>query len=427
MRSISLLAVALLQVAVHAPDSAQAALNTWTRIGPAGGRFNDVAVDPQTPATLFTGGAGGGVFKSTNSGMVWTAHNAGITEPDIQALAVDPQSPSTLYAGSDFGGVYKTTSGGVSWNAANSGFGFPLDSPRVFALAIDPKSPNVLYAGVFGVSGHVVFRSPDGAASWTNRSTGITSPNISAMTIDPLNTGTLYVGTSDAGVFRTTSAGISWMAGNNGLLSLHIRALAVATAGFVFAGTADAGVFKSTNGGASWVPARSGLTALAISALAVDPKTPSTVYAGTENGEVFKSTNVGESWTLVHGGLPAVNKLRVDPQSPATLYAATDDGVFRSTDGSEDVDGREHRAVEPERRGPSDRSPGSPHGLRRDHRGRVPQRRRGGVLEGGQLGPDQSLRALTRHRLDVAVDALRRHVAVTSSRRSMPETRGRAS
>ena len=42
----------------------------------------------------------------------WIALNAGLTTPYVQALAVDPQTPTTIYAGTN-GGIFKSTDGVV--------------------------------------------------------------------------------------------------------------------------------------------------------------------------------------------------------------------------------------------------------------------------------------------------------------------------
>ena len=86
---------------------------------------------------------GGGVFKSTNGGTNWTAINTGLTNTYVYALAIDPQTPDTLYAGTDGGGVFKSTNGGTNWTAINTG----LTNTYVSALAIDPQTPETLYAG----------------------------------------------------------------------------------------------------------------------------------------------------------------------------------------------------------------------------------------------------------------------------------------
>src|SRR5438093_7069568 len=76
---------------------AHAGLGQWTTIGPDGGTTLALAIDPLTPATLYAGSSGGGVFKTTNGGASWTAMNSGLTNGTIQALAIDPLTPATLY------------------------------------------------------------------------------------------------------------------------------------------------------------------------------------------------------------------------------------------------------------------------------------------------------------------------------------------
>jgi photosystem II stability/assembly factor-like uncharacterized protein len=79
----------------------------WTRIGPEGGAIVALAIDPQTPTTLYAG-TYDGVFQSTDGGASWSAANNGLTNTDVQALAIDPQTPTTLYAVTWGGGVFKT-------------------------------------------------------------------------------------------------------------------------------------------------------------------------------------------------------------------------------------------------------------------------------------------------------------------------------
>ena len=100
--------------------SIHGASRTWAnRGGPKGSFVRTLVIDPQTPATLFAGASGGGVYKSTDGGEQWRAVNSGLTNTSAQALVIDPQNPTTLYAGTD-SGVYKTTDGGESWSAAGS-------------------------------------------------------------------------------------------------------------------------------------------------------------------------------------------------------------------------------------------------------------------------------------------------------------------
>src|SRR5205807_3893879 len=90
----------------HGGDSCRAvtdlAASQHALIGP-------LAIDPQTPATLYVGTRADGVFRSTDGGESWSAVSAGLPNLPVTALAIDPQTPTILYAGTERGGVYKST------------------------------------------------------------------------------------------------------------------------------------------------------------------------------------------------------------------------------------------------------------------------------------------------------------------------------
>ena len=313
-----------------------------------------LAIDPSTPATLYAGTGGGGVFKSLNGGNNWTAINSGLTALSIQALAVDPSTPATLYAGTAYGtaggGVFKSTNGGTTWQP--TGYNLYLAVGGGLALAINRSAPATLYAGTYAFG---VFKSTNGGTSWTGVNSGLpANPIVYALAIDPVTPATLYAGT-DSGVFKSTNGGTSWNPFNSGLAAPSAQALAIdpTTPATLYAGAWNpgdyfnsGGVFKSTNGGNSWTGFNSGVTAADVQALAIDPATPGTLYAGTIGSyvaanSVFKSTNAGTSWTAASSGLPAytdVNALAIDPSTPTTLYVGTGDlysgtgAVFKSTD-----------------------------------------------------------------------------------------------
>ncbi|PYM65198.1 MAG: hypothetical protein DME11_11110, partial [Candidatus Rokuibacteriota bacterium] len=125
---------------------AEAGVNVWTTNGPHSETINALAIDPQTPTTLYAGTSGDGVFKSTDGGTTWRAVNTGLDPRRCCfALAIDPQTPTTLYASTD-GGVFKSTDGGESWGGVNTG----LTNPFARALAIDPQTPATLYVSTVG-------------------------------------------------------------------------------------------------------------------------------------------------------------------------------------------------------------------------------------------------------------------------------------
>src|SRR5262249_17909638 len=135
-------------------------------------------------------------------------------------------------------------------------------------------------------------------------------------------------GTDNCGAPRTvTSCGVCdpWTPATTGIYGGTVLTVAVdpTTPSTMYLGTFNGGVFKSTNGGTSWAPASAGLTNLQVAKLAIDPLTPSTLYAATHDG-VFKTTDGGANWAS--SGLTGFSILAVavDPKTPATLYAGTD-------------------------------------------------------------------------------------------------------
>lgn len=327
--------------------TAEAGLDEWTSNGPYGGWVNVLAIDPQTPTTLYAG-TGGGVFKSTDSGAHWSAVNSGLRDRSVAVLVIDAETPTTLYAASVFSEVFISMNGGGHWTVlANNGF-YDFDrstkssppTPDVASLAVDPQNPKTLYAGrrLFGV-----YKSTDGGSYWTAVNNGLIDqhgslPGVRSLAIDPQTPTTLYIGTGQQngepsrGIFRSTDGGGQWGAVNNGLPDdAYVETLALdpQTPTTLYAGTRS-GVFKSTDSGGHWIAANSGLpTDVLVKALVIDPATPTTLYAASHG--VFKSTDGGAHWNLA-GYTPYAQALAIDPQTPTTLYVGAS-GVSRTTDG----------------------------------------------------------------------------------------------
>src|ERR1035437_7180676 len=164
-------------IATSLSSVAYAGPGVWTSGGPYGGSARALAINPTTPATLYAGTYGSGVFKSTDSGGTWAAANTGLTYLYVNALAINPTTPATLYAGTDGDGVFKSTDFGGTWAAANTG----LTYLTVYALAINPTTPATLYAGTDGG----VFKSTDPGGPWAAANTGLTNLNVFALAINP--------------------------------------------------------------------------------------------------------------------------------------------------------------------------------------------------------------------------------------------------
>jgi cysteine-rich repeat protein len=294
-----------------------------------------IAVDPSDSNVVYVAMDFNGVYKSTNGGLAFSAANAGLPgfgSPMTWALAIDPQTPATLYVGAnvDGGHVYKSTDGAASWSLASNGL--PVD--YVYSLAIDPETPSTVYVGC-APSG--VHRTVDGGGTWAPRNTGLSAMAVTSLAISLSNPSRIYAGTP-SGLFRTNNGGQSWTDQNDGLTSPFIQSLIVdpTDSSEVYITNGD-GLFVSHNGGNTWNTAGPGLPLFATPRmLAIDPITPTTIYVTTLFG-VYKSTTPGPTWSFHSEGISAstVTALAVDPVTPTTVYASTwDRGLSKSTDGT---------------------------------------------------------------------------------------------
>lgn len=289
-----------------------------------------LAIDPSNPATIYAGTPGRRVFKSTNAGQSWIAASFGLDDTIVLSLAIDPANPNTIYSGTATSiffpgsGVFKSTNGAESWTVSNSG----LPAAIIKVLWIDPANPATIYAGT-NFAG--VFKSIDGGQSWTAANFG-TRGLVEDLAVDPANSATLYAGIggcsfgclSPAGVFKSTDGAMSWTGVNSGITDLQVVSLAVdpSNSNVLYAGTRLHGLFKSIDAGANWNLVDSGLRSTLFATLhlplVIDPLNPGTVYAGTANG-VFKSTDSGTKWTSANTGLPGSTSIFALAIEPAAV------------------------------------------------------------------------------------------------------------
>jgi len=159
---------------------------------------------------------------------------------------------------------------------------------------------------------------------------------VNAVAVDPLIPRTLYAGTDQEGLFKSTDGGETWVAVNNGLPGLRIFALAIDSqvSSTLYAVVFGSGIFKSVDGAGSWRAAQNGIppsVTQAIQAVAIDPQIPTTLYVGTNGDNLFKTTDGGNFW--IRSGPVNAQKLAIGPQDSSTVYAGTDLQLFKSTDG----------------------------------------------------------------------------------------------
>jgi len=138
------------------------------------------------PGELWCGTIPGGLFKSRDGGASWELMESlwlhpkrkewfggGYDYPGIHSICVDPRSPSRVYIGVSCGGVWLTEDGGATWDLRGKGMFATFmpperrDDPAIqdpHRLALCKGNPEALWAQHH----NGVFRSVDGAASWTD-------------------------------------------------------------------------------------------------------------------------------------------------------------------------------------------------------------------------------------------------------------------
>jgi photosystem II stability/assembly factor-like uncharacterized protein len=184
-----------------------------------------ILMDPTSAVgkrTLWVAAMGRGVYKSTDDGATWTLKNRGIAQSEPLAWRLALAEDGTLYlviarrsedgsiGTTSDGALYKSSDGAESWT--------PVDLPDEVngpnGLAIDPHDPNRLYlaawtrsTGIHGTGGGI-FLSRDGGKSWKNVLDR--DQHVYDVTIDPLNPELLYASGFESSAWRSTDRGEHW-------------------------------------------------------------------------------------------------------------------------------------------------------------------------------------------------------------------------
>ena len=128
----------------------------WRPVGPfRGGRVLAVTGVPGQPNLFYFGAVGGGVWKTTDAGRVWTPIFDSQPIASIGAIAVAPSDPKIIYVGSgeadmrsdiSYGnGMYKSTDGGDSWTHIGLEDSRQIGRIRAGALTKIPAGLRALY------------------------------------------------------------------------------------------------------------------------------------------------------------------------------------------------------------------------------------------------------------------------------------------
>lgn len=211
-------------------------------------------------------------------------------------------------------------------------------------LAVDPKDPDTVYAGT---SDEGLFKSSDGGRSW-ERLWGVAHPRVTSVAVSAVN-GAVYAGTEPSSLFVSRDGGGSWreLEGLKNLPSAptwsfpprpwtsHVRSIALSYEDpkLIVAGIELGGVVRSEDGGDSWQDQRPGAYA-DCHTLGTHAAAPNTVYEAAGGG-FAQSEDFGDSWAAVDEGLEQryVWGLAVDREDPTLLYVSAAAGPGRAHGG----------------------------------------------------------------------------------------------
>ncbi len=349
----------------------------WVERGPGNvaGRCRGLLVDPIDPSgnTWFVGSVGGGVWWTGDAGANWIQLT---TDPQSYATSTLAQNGDVIYAGTgesffnidtmNGNGMLKSIDRGLSWaplasTLDDSGFN------NIARIVVDPDDPDVvLVAANLGrykledLSFTRIFKSIDGGASWTvvfiSGATGSFDRvnKVQDLKANPENFNTIYAAMDEGGIFKSTNAGDTWTASNNGINDFSGRfeiAISPVDTNRIYAAAEGlSGISKlwvSYDGGANWTgtveavgeePKWLGAQGWYDNTILCHPTDPDIVYVG--GIQLWKiemvSANQRESVRLNQGGVHVDHHNLVllpgDGGTPWRLLNANDGGVAVSSD-----------------------------------------------------------------------------------------------
>lgn len=217
------------------------------------------------------------------------------------------------------------------------------------SIAFDPINPGIAYCGTFGKG---IWKTADAGQNWNKIGNGfISSPNVSSVSVSPLERGTegynvVYAGTEPSKFYRSNDGGHSWgrMSGLNNLSSSQswsfpprpwthrVRWIEpdVNSPGYVFVAIEAGALVQSRDGGITWID-RVKQGPFDTHTLATHRKAAKRLCSSAGDG-YFESFDYGESWNKPIAGLKHhyLYGISVDSQDPQTVIVSASSGPWQA-------------------------------------------------------------------------------------------------
>jgi len=344
----------------------------WRNIGPfRGGRTKAAVGVPSQPNVFYIGMVGGGVWKTTDYGRVWTPIFDEQPSGSIGAIDVSISNPNVIYVGAGEGlhrpdlatgdGMYKSADAGKTWTHLGL-----RDTQQIPRIAIDPANPERLFVAALGHpygpnSERGIFRSTDGGKTfqkvlfkddYTGGADVVLAPNdpntvyaaLWSHQYGPWENGA-FSGTN-SGLFKSIDGGVTWKQLTNGLPSVAqgLGRIQIAVSPsepkrlYVAVAASPAALYRSDDAGENWHVVNTDNRIAGKTddeaAITVNPKNADILYVA--NTVAWKSVDAGKTWTA-HRGAPGGDDYQrywINPNDPNILLLVSDQGgVITVNDG----------------------------------------------------------------------------------------------
>jgi photosystem II stability/assembly factor-like uncharacterized protein len=240
-----------------------------------------------------------------------------------------PGDPTTYYFGATGGGVWKSTDGAMTWSSVFDKEG----TSAIGSLAVAPSNPNIVYVGTGEAClrgnishGDGVYKTLDGGKTWKN--IGLKdSRAVGKVIVNPANADIVFVAAlghpfgpnTERGIFRTLDGGKTW----------------------------EKVLYKDENTGGIDVAFDPRNPNIVFAALWEVRRTPWSLSSGGPGSGLYRSSDGGTTWKRIEdkngkeSGLPKGPYGRIGVSVAANsdrvyaLIQAAEGGLYRSDDGGD--------------------------------------------------------------------------------------------